>query len=145
MYRLFNEGRYHRRLLAGEFQAVIEDKHPATITSKRIPANSESGEVFYYKGNDLVVVVHCFWSPSGEIVASKKPDPKRMYINGVVYRWRKDKSKDKSRMKNREINDILGKVGRERKLTYLWWFTGHVKRIYKLYIHDRVFGVITHC
>jgi len=139
MYRLFNEGRYYHRLLNGEFQAIIENRHPATITSKRIPANADSGEVFYYEGNTLIAVVHCFWNNTGEIVASRKPDPRRMIINGVAYRWRRASDPDKSRLTNREINDILGKKGRARKLTYLWWLTGHWKKFWKLQIRDPIF------
>jgi hypothetical protein len=87
--------------------------------SRAIPRGSVSKEVFYYdRDKTLVAIVHNFITPSGDIAASKLPDPKRMIISGVVYRRRKKTDRNRKRLTNKEINAILGKSGIQALLTY---------------------------
>jgi hypothetical protein len=85
--RLFNEGRFWERVQAGELRAVVNAERPASVETPTIPPGSMSQEVSYYdQDNNEVARVHQYVKPDGTIGASGRPDPKRLFINGILYR-----------------------------------------------------------
>ena|SRR5437773_675027 len=90
MQKMFNEGEYWERSKRGEFSVVIlEDRHPA-LTAANEPHCTQSQMLSYRDsaGNE-VARVHQYLRPDGRVGASGKPDPKRLYKDGELYRLHK--------------------------------------------------------
>src|SRR5215831_12979729 len=139
MRRLFNEGRFYERLLNGELVAV-EHVGDAQTFGARIPTGSKSKESLYFEKTtgQQVAQVHQFEKPSGELGASRKPDPKRLYIKGVTYAIVKKNKPTPAPLSNKRINEILGKEGYAAALTYLTWLKLSVEKWWKLGVRDPI-------
>lgn len=90
MQRRFNEGKYWERLKQGEYISVTrESRHPA-LSLAREPFCTQSQMVSYLdkEGNE-VARVHQYLRTDGTIGASGKPDPKRLFEDGTLYRLEK--------------------------------------------------------
>jgi hypothetical protein len=87
---IFNEGRYWERAQSGEFsQVILEDRHPSLMKANE-PYCTLSQSVSYRDANgNEVVRVHQYLRPDQTIGASGRPDPKRLWKDGVWYRLRK--------------------------------------------------------
>jgi hypothetical protein len=87
MQRRFNEGRYWERLRAGELTSRLwDDRHPALTLAKE-PECTRSQMVQYVDSqSNEVARVHQYLRPDGSLGASGKPDPKRLFENGTLYR-----------------------------------------------------------
>lgn len=87
MQRLFNDGHYWQRAIAGELTTtVMEDRHPS-LTVANEPFCTRSQMVSYRDptGNE-VARVHQYLRTDGTIGASGRPDPKRLLVDGILYR-----------------------------------------------------------
>ena len=81
---MFNDGLYTTKLQKGELTSIIlRDRHP-TLNAAKEPFCTRSQMVSYRSqdGNE-VVRIHQYLRKTGEIGASGKPDPKRIYTNGM--------------------------------------------------------------
>jgi hypothetical protein len=87
MCALFNEGQYWDRMRNGEFTPVLlEDRHPSVMKADE-PFCTQSQSISYRDSEDREVVrVHQYLRPDKTLGASGRPDPKRLYQNGVWYR-----------------------------------------------------------
>jgi hypothetical protein len=97
MQTMFNEGTYWERAQRGEFSVVaLEDRHP-TLTAANEPHCTHSQMLSYRdsSGNE-VARVHQYLRPDGQIGASGKPDPKRLYKDGELYRLQKKPAESKT-------------------------------------------------
>jgi len=93
MCRMFNDGGYWEKTQSGELTAVvIEDRHPS-LSLAREPFCTRSQMISYRDGTQEIARVHQYMRTDGTIGASGKPDPKRLFENGVLYRLHK-KRKD---------------------------------------------------
>ncbi|MGB9071059.1 MAG: hypothetical protein WCC22_00175 [Terriglobales bacterium] len=92
MRRRFNDGNYWGRAQKGEFSTVvIEDRHPS-LTLANEPFCTRSQMVSYRDdSNSEIARVHQYLRPDKSLGASKKPDPKRLLENGILYRLIKGK------------------------------------------------------
>ena len=93
---MFNEGGYWERAKKGEFSVVtLEDRHPALMAANE-PLCTHSQMVSYREpSTDYEVArVHQYLRPNGDIGASGKPDPKRLYKDGELYRLEKKAKAD---------------------------------------------------
>jgi hypothetical protein len=87
----FNARRDWERVLAGELDAIVLDSHPPGPD-----ANQPSGtlsEILSIRTKDGVELsrVHRYLRPDGSIGGSGRPDPKKLFEDGVVYRQKKKK------------------------------------------------------
>jgi hypothetical protein len=87
MQRLFNEGGFWERAKSGELTMVtLEHRHPA-LTAANEPFCTHSQMISYRDSNDNEMArVHQYLRPDGTIGASGKPDPKRLFCDGELYR-----------------------------------------------------------
>lgn len=87
MRNLFNSSGYYQRVLAGEFTTkLVRDKVPLRLPPSE-PAETKSQNVYYYDENGVfVALVHQYLRPDGTIGASGRPDPKKLYLNGHMYK-----------------------------------------------------------
>lgn len=94
MRKLFNENRFWERTKTGELTAVVTDnRHPA-LTKANEPICTYSQAVSYRDAdNSEVARVHQYLRPDGKIGASGLPDPKRLYLNGTLYRLVRQKDR----------------------------------------------------
>ncbi len=94
MRKIFNEGRYWEKTQSGEFSAVVsQDRHPS-LTAANEPFCTRSQMISYRDASDFEMArVHQDLRTDGTIGASGRPDPKRVYANGTLYRLKK-KPKD---------------------------------------------------
>jgi hypothetical protein len=90
MCRKFNDGNYWQRAKDGEFaMVVIEHRHPSRIEANE-PFCTYSQMVSYRDGQDNEIArVHQYLRPDKTIGASGRPDPKRLYEGGSLYRLNK--------------------------------------------------------
>lgn len=90
MRRRFNEGKYWERMKAGEFLPVlIRRGTPQRDVLEKWP--EARSEYWSWRDGDgfEVARVHQYALPNGTIVASGRPDPKRLFEDGVVYHLEK--------------------------------------------------------
>jgi hypothetical protein len=90
MQRMFNEGGYWDKAKSGEFTAVtLEHRHPS-LTAANEPFCTYSQMVSYRDASDNEMArVHQYLRPDGTVGASGKPDPKRLFVDGTLYRLMK--------------------------------------------------------
>jgi hypothetical protein len=95
LQKLFNDGQYWEQAQSGKLiMHVLEDRHPS-LTLANEPFCTRSQMVSYRDGTDEIARVHQYLRTDGTIGASGKPDPKRLYTGGKLYRLIK-KPKDSS-------------------------------------------------
>jgi hypothetical protein len=83
--RMFNEGRYYERALAGEFRVNVVYDSPAGAASRQ-PKGTKSQILEYWdKYGRRIATMHQFRLPSGLLGASGRPDPKSLVVDGVEY------------------------------------------------------------
>jgi len=84
---MFNEGGLWEMTKSGELSTVtLEDRHPA-LTVANEPFCTYSQMISYRDRSDNEVArVHQYLRPDGTIGASGKPDPKRVFIGGTLFR-----------------------------------------------------------
>jgi hypothetical protein len=107
----FNRQRFFERWQAGEFRVEYGDAAPASPNAGQ-PPNTISQIAYYYDRatNEEVAKVHFYLLESGEIGASGRHDPKRVLIDGILYRQRKGPA-----------------VNRDPSLKYSWWRGGYLR------------------
>jgi hypothetical protein len=93
----FNDGRYWERTQAGgDLIAIVEaDRHPALPLANE-PYCTKSQQVSYRQKstNTEVARVHQYLRTGGQLGLSGKPDPKRLFEDGVLYRLKTAKQLD---------------------------------------------------
>lgn len=84
---MFNEEGYWDKTKSGEFTTVtLEHRHPA-LTAANEPHCTYSQMISYRDANDNEMArVHQYLRPDNTIGASGKPDPKRIFVDGQLYR-----------------------------------------------------------
>jgi hypothetical protein len=89
---MFNEERFAERAEAGEIKAVVV--HSGTPSPDvGLPLGTRSELVSYRDTNDLELArAHRYLLPDGSVGASGKPDPKRLFKDGILYRIQKQGS-----------------------------------------------------
>lgn len=85
----FNDGRYLERAVAGEFSpgeftcCLKDEKRPESTEE---PTGSRSLTIAYLNlAGEATFLVHLYLRADGEIGGKKRPDPKWLVEEGVVY------------------------------------------------------------
>src|SRR3972149_12421 len=86
---IFNDCQYYERVLKGELRQRIlgSDSHlkPRQRQKLKEPFCTRSQIVVYYdQQGQPVALVHQYRRKTGELGASGKPDPKRLFVSGKV-------------------------------------------------------------
>lgn len=86
MRRIFNQGRYWERAQQGEFNTtVVRQSHPSPLGAGQ-PFCTLSQMVSYRdRSGREVARVHQYLRPDGSLGASGRPDPKRLFHEGILY------------------------------------------------------------
>ncbi len=90
MREWFNGDQYWEKAKSGEYtQIVLEDRHPS-LTLANEPFCTRSQMISYRDAaNDEVARVHQYLRTDGSIGASGRPDPKRIFRHGILFRLKK--------------------------------------------------------
>lgn len=90
MREWFNDDGYWEKAKSGEFtETLLEDRHPS-LTVANEPFCTRSQMISYRNtSNDEMARVHQYLRSDGTIGASGRPDPKRIFRNGILYRLKK--------------------------------------------------------
>ncbi len=92
MRELFNKNRLWERLQENEFTSFILESRVAPATAGE-PAGTLSQMVSYRDlDSNEIARVHQYLRADGSIGGSGKPDPKRVFIEGILYRLVKGQS-----------------------------------------------------
>ena len=85
--KMFNDGRYYERLLAGELLGVVGDNRHPSAPAAAEPVCTRSQVVHYYDVQSMtkVAVVHQYLRQDGTLGASGRPDPKRIKDGDTIY------------------------------------------------------------
>jgi hypothetical protein len=87
--RRFNDGGYWEKAKAGLLrQVVLEENFSTLLPNEAGPIRSQMVSYRDENGQEIARV-HRFLRPDGTIAASGRPDPKRLYENGILYRINK--------------------------------------------------------
>ena len=87
---MFNEGQYWEKALSGELTARIRRSTHPTRTKAEEPFCTHTQEISYLDEQGVEVArVHQYLRPDQSIGAKGRPDPKRLFVNGVLYRLQK--------------------------------------------------------
>ena len=83
---------------AGEFTEDVVDYHPNTaypeVIARHPGATSVTTRYFDKQGN-VRVELHYFRMPNGDVIPGKRPDPKLLFEDGVLYHQEKKKAREK--------------------------------------------------
>jgi hypothetical protein len=86
---MFNEERFPERAETGEVTAVVVHSG-APSPEVGLPFGTKSEMVSYRDVNGLELArAHRYLLPDGTVGASGKPDPKRLFKDGILYRIQK--------------------------------------------------------
>lgn len=84
--KLFNDGQYYHRVLSGQLTTYIKADVVLKAPPEGEPPGTRSQIVIYYdKASHFVALVHQYLRPDGELGASGKPDPKKLFHEGRMY------------------------------------------------------------
>ena len=83
---MFNEGMYWEKAKTGILKTkVVADKHPSSPHARE-PVCTRSQYIIYIDKNGRKVAgVHQYLRRDGKIGASGRPDPKELFVNGILY------------------------------------------------------------
>lgn len=87
MRRIFNESGYAEMAASGVFSTRLEEDDHPTCTLAKEPHCTRSQLVSYWTSDgQMVALVHQYLRPDGTIGATGRPDPRKLLIDGVIYR-----------------------------------------------------------
>jgi hypothetical protein len=83
---MFNEGNYVEQVKQGTLRSkLVSSRHPSSPRARE-PICTRSQYLIYINSDGKKVAgVHQYLRPDGKIGASGRPDPKELFINGVLY------------------------------------------------------------
>lgn len=84
---MFNDLRFAERAASGDLVVRVKpgSEHLAPATSAE-PAGTVSHILEYLQAEQLVAKAHQYLRPDGTVGGSGRPDPKWLFIDGVIYK-----------------------------------------------------------
>ena len=82
--KIFNDGRYHERVLANELLAVVEREGPAAPGANQEPGTVSRTVWYFDLQMQRVALVHEYRKPDGSLGGSGRPDPKRILLDDEI-------------------------------------------------------------
>lgn len=84
--KLFNESGYWEQYKNGRLHTILrKSKHPGSPLARE-PVCTQSQYITYVnEAGEKIAGVHQYLRPDGTIGLSGRPDPKEVYIDGILY------------------------------------------------------------
>lgn len=86
MRRIFNENNVWERVQSGELVAVVMESRNAPAASGQPPGTLSQSISYRDPDGNEVARIHQYLMTDGNLGAGGRPDPKRLFLNGVLYR-----------------------------------------------------------
>jgi hypothetical protein len=103
------------------------------VVSARIPAGSLSIGTYCYDSQGILVArFHHYKTAKGDVIGQL--DPKFLRISAEEFHLRKHGQPEPARLRNNEINRILGKTGIQARITYAYFCAERAKKVWKEYV-----------
>ena len=84
--QMFNDGKYWEQVKQGILRAELKANNHPSSPRARVPFCTRSQYLAYINKNGKKVAgVHQYLRPDGKPGASGRPDPKELFINGILY------------------------------------------------------------
>ncbi len=93
MRRLFNENNLWEKLKFGELTAVILESRNAPRDAQQVDGTLSQSISYRDQDGNEIARVHQYLKPDNTLGGSGQPDPKRVFLEGVLYRLIKEKNK----------------------------------------------------
>lgn len=80
----------------GEFTEVVTEWHPDTTYPEVIARHPGAKSVtthYFDRSGTMIAELHYFRMPDGSVIPGKRPDPKLLFEDGVMYHIEKKKSR----------------------------------------------------
>jgi hypothetical protein len=87
--RRFNDGGYWEKAKSGLLKQVVLEENISTLLPDEVGPIRSQMVSYRDENNQEIARIHQFLRPNGSIAASGKPDPKRLYEGGILYRIEK--------------------------------------------------------
>ena len=81
---------------AGEFEEIIKEYHPHIAYPEVIARHPGACSVttnYIDEDGRVIVELHYFRMPDGSVITGKRPDPKLLFEDGVMYHQEKKKAR----------------------------------------------------
>ena len=83
---MFNAGLYWERAQSGELsEKLIRDGHPSPLASREPPCTQSQIIAYLDTKGRKVAIVHQYLRKDGSLGGSGKPDPKKLFHEGILY------------------------------------------------------------
>jgi hypothetical protein len=89
--KCFNDGGCWEKVTSGEYTEVLLEENISTLLTQETVEIRSQMVSYRDKENNEISRVHQFVRPDGSLAASGRPDPKRLLIDGILYRLHKKK------------------------------------------------------
>jgi hypothetical protein len=88
---LFNEGHFSERASRGDLTVRVKpgSEHPAPSAANEPPGTVSHILQYFDDAGWLVAQAHEYLRPDGTVGGSGRPDPKWLFIDGVIYKQRR--------------------------------------------------------
>ena len=86
MRRLFNENNLWEKLTSGELTAVILESRNAPESAEQPPGTLSQSISYRDADGNEIARVHQYLRTDGSLGGSGMPDPKRVFVDDVLYR-----------------------------------------------------------
>ena len=84
--QIFNQESYATRIASGAYpEKLIREGHPSPPKSHQPPCTRSQIIAYLDQAGRTVVLVHQYVKPDGSLGASGKPDPKKLFHEGLLY------------------------------------------------------------
>src|SRR6266849_5500071 len=84
--QLFNDGGFWEKAKIGEFaEKLYREGHPSPKASGEPPCTRSQIIAYLDKSGHQVAIVHQYLRKDGKLGGSGRPDPKKLFLGGVLY------------------------------------------------------------
>ncbi|HEY6285525.1 MAG TPA: hypothetical protein VIX20_07685 [Ktedonobacteraceae bacterium] len=84
--KMFNEGKYWEQTRTGKLRPrLVANNHPSSPRAKEPICTRSQYIIYVYTKGQKVAGVHQYLRPNGKLGASGRPDPKELFVNGILY------------------------------------------------------------
>src|SRR5260370_13213226 len=84
--KMFNDGKYWEQTRNGRLRPIlVANNHPSSPRAKEPICTRSQYLIYVNDKGQKVAGVHQYLRPNGKLGASGRPDPKELFVNGILY------------------------------------------------------------
>jgi hypothetical protein len=83
---MFNDGKYWEQTRNGTLRSIlVANNHPSSPRAKEPICTRSQYIIYVNKKGQKIAGVHQYLRPNGKLGASGRPDPKELFVNGILH------------------------------------------------------------